>query len=268
MNANFLYLLLPEDVTHQLSFSHLIVSQYRLFPSYHIFFEDIFTTISFPSPYVKNSSYPSYHKTLLILDMATTVSYAPGRKSRFVKTRRGYTGNHHLAADVKSSKYLNVSYDAASISTTASLLRDGPDCDTFSTPPKVSPATKVLGKFKDRIQSHIEARNSRANLYDACQRDLRIYVTQTNPTVNVYPPHVAHVTHATMTCTTENNPQHQKDYPAYKAASLSSSRSGTDIMESKVGDLKNRVMWRLACITDYGVEEGMRVPYPAYSKAE
>jgi hypothetical protein len=264
MNANFLYLLLPEDVTHQLSFSHLIVSQYRLFLSYHIFFKDIFISLVVH----KNSSYPSYHKILLLLDMATTVSSAPSRKSRFVKTGRGCTGNYHLVADVKSSKYFNVSYDAVSTSTTASLLRDGLDCDTFSTPPTSRPATKVLEKLKAGIQSHIAARNSRANLYDACQRELPIYVTQTNPTVNVYPPHVAHVTHATMTCTTENSPQHQKDYPAYKAASLSSSRSGTDIIASKVGDLKNRVTWRLASIRDYGIEEGMRAPYPAYSKAE
>jgi hypothetical protein len=155
-----------------------------------------------------------------------------------------------------------------SISTMASLLRDGHDCEAFSTPPTVSLATKGLEKLKGRIQSCIAARNARSNYYDACQRELPTYSTQINPTVNAYPPHAAHITYAAKASATEDSPQRQKDYPAHKAASLSSCRSGADIVASKVGDLKDRVMWRVARIADYGVEEGMRAPYPAYSKVE
>ena len=200
--------------------------------------------------------------------MATTVSYTPSYNSRFVTTGLEGAGNYHLAADVKPSKYPNVSYDAVSISTTASLLKDDPDWDTFSTAPTASPAAKGLERLKARIQSRIAARNSRASLYEALQRKLPTYATQAYPIVNVYPPHAAHITYATKTCTTDNNSQRQKDYTAYKAASLSSCRPGTDIIASKVGDLKDRVKWRLACIMDYGIEEGMRAPYPAYSKAK
>jgi hypothetical protein len=196
--------------------------------------------------------------------MAITVSRASSSNSRFVKTGLGGAGNYHLVANVKSSKYPNVSYDV----TTASLLKDDPEWDTFSTAPTVSSATKGLEKVKAGIQSHVVARNSRVCLYEAWQRKLPTYATQTYPTENVYPPHKAHVTYTTENYTTGKGSPRQKSYPAYKAATLSSTKSGAEIVASKVGELKDRVAWRLARITDYGIEDGMRIPYPAYSKME
>jgi hypothetical protein len=235
----------------------------------HTLPEALFTITFLPSTDIKNLFTPFCHKPQLISNMATTVSYTPSANSRFVKTGLGGAGNYYLVDDLKSSKYANVSYDAVSISTTTSLLKDDPDWDTFSTAPTISPATKGLEKLKARIQSHVTARNSRVSLYEAWQRKLpTYYATQAYPTENVYPPHKAHVTYLTQDHSSEKSIQRQKDYPAYKTASLSGTRSGAEIVASKVGNVKGRVAWRLARISDFGVEEGMRTEYPAYSKVE
>lgn len=200
--------------------------------------------------------------------MANTVSYTPSNNSQFVKTGPVGAGNYHLAVDITKPKYPNVSYDAVSISTTTSLLKDDPNWDSFSIARTVSPATKGLDKLKACIQSHIAARNSRVSLYEALQRKLpTYYASQTYPTENVYPPHKAHVTYGNQSYPSKKTSR-QKDYPAYKTASLSSTKSGAEIVALKVGDIMDRVVFRLARITDYGVEEGMRIEYPAYLKME